>query len=101
MNIEQAFKKYVAQRNWVKLCIISKYLVKLFDVYNKGYYLLHLDTAIKIDKAFLNLFAKHMDININDIIVKKNKRLHRYYLTIKMRAFDLTKEKKILSSLLN
>jgi hypothetical protein len=42
MDIEQSFRKYVAQRRWMKLLIISKYYQKLMTIKENGYYVLHM-----------------------------------------------------------
>ena len=51
MDIEQAFTKYVAQRNWRKLCMISKYYLQHLEIKKNGYFILPLAFAYTSKKC--------------------------------------------------
>lgn len=98
MNIETSFIKYVAQRHFIKLLILSPYLNKYWQIQDKGYYLIHHSTNnpdIKKLKSLKKYFKKFKGQKKKDLIIIINNNC--YFITVRARYLDLAFEKEIKS----
>lgn len=88
-----AVRKYIAQRQWRKLCILFKIYPELVDFNNNGQYTVHY-TAHYIRGKALNMFKLTQDffeiqpkdkLNANRLIIRKE--ASEYFFTIIKKEF--------------